>query len=133
MPGVQVEEKSPASCPDIVASLCRFDSGLPTQVRELRCPHFHNPLVSGSAACQPIPSAPAEADCLHFPQIPEGDIVGATASGASLTIWHAPLAGAGGERPSRHTHRTASLQASRRPRGWVVVMAVWVFVGVRLG
>ncbi|KAL4439225.1 hypothetical protein ABPG77_004127 [Micractinium sp. CCAP 211/92] len=69
----QVEEKSPASCPDIVASLCRFDSGLPTQ-------------------------------------IPEGDIVGATASGASLTIWHAPLAGAGGERPSRHTHRTASLQ-----------------------
>lgn len=45
--------------------------------------------------------------------------MGASVSGASLTIWHAPLTGAGGERPSRHMQRTASLQASKDERGVV--------------
>lgn len=42
-------------------------------------------------------------------QIPADDIVGATASGSELTIWHAPLHNAGAEKPSRPLHRTPPL------------------------
>lgn len=40
-------------------------------------------------------------------QIPASDIVGATASGAELVIWHAPLATKPGvEKPARRIRRT---------------------------
>ncbi|PSC69971.1 Sphingosine kinase 1 [Micractinium conductrix] len=40
-------------------------------------------------------------------QIPAADVVGATSAGAELTIWHAPLANPGTEKPARRMRRTS--------------------------
>ena len=47
-----------------------------------------------------VPSVPLR-------QIPAADVVGATSAGAELTIWHAPLANPGTEKPARRMRRTS--------------------------
>ena len=64
---------------------------------------------------------------LHWPlslQIPAGDIVGATARGSELIIWHAPLHNAGAEKPSRPLRRTPPLLLESAARAEEAVQLV---------